>query len=155
MEQFVFVPASENNSTQSLTKQELSKYQHLQNSTYKTDSFKKGINKKLHAKGDSLVDKFLSCSRIKLSKSQTLILDGLEITVLLSGFAQQLRCKNAAAPDIYLDAAGISPTLALNQNIKAKERGRWVHFRLRTSEARKIVHARRCCIYLCAHFSER
>ena len=39
-------------------------------------------------------------------------------------FAQQLRRKNAEVPDIYftlLDAAGISPTLILNQNARAKE----------------------------------
>ena len=46
----------------------------------------------------------------------------METGVLLSDFAQQIRCKNADVPDIYftlLDAAEISPTLALNQNAKA------------------------------------
>ena len=91
------------------------------------------INKLLFSKADSLVDKILSCPRIKLSNSQTLFLDGVETGIFLSDFARQLRCKNAEVPDIYfilLDAAGISPTLILNQNAKAKERGSWVPFKI-------------------------
>ena len=136
MEQFVLVPASVYNKsliTQSVTKQELPKYQPLQNPTYQVDSLKKEINKKLFSKADSLVDKILSCPRIKLSNSQALILDGVETGIFLSDFAQQLRRKNADIPDIYftlLDAAGISPTLILNQNAKAKERGSWVPFKI-------------------------
>ena len=94
---------------------------------------KKEINKKLISKADFLVEKILSCPRIKLSTSQTLSLDGVETGILLSDFAQQLRRKNADVPDIYfisLDAAGVSPTLILNQNAKAKERGSWVLFKI-------------------------
>ena len=67
----------------------------------------------------------MSCPRIQLSNSQTLILDGVETEISLIYFAQQLRRKNAEVPDIYftlLDAAGISPTPILNQNAKTKER---------------------------------
>ena len=136
MDQFVLVPASvyiKNLITQSITKQELPKYQLLQDPTYQVDSLKKEINRKLFSKTDSLVDKILSCPRIKLSNSQTLILDGVETGNFLSDFAQQLRCKNADIPDTYftlLDAAEISPTLILNQNAKAKERGSWVPFKI-------------------------
>ena len=66
------------------------------------------------------------CPRIKLSNSHTLILDGVETGIFLSDFAQQLRRKNADVPDSYftlLDAAGISPTLILNQYAKTEERG--------------------------------
>ena len=108
--------------TQSVTKQELPNYQPSQNPTYHIDSLKKEINKKLFSRAVSLVDKILSCPHIKLSNSQTLILDGIETGIFLSDFAQQLRCKNADVPDIYfnlLDAAGITPTLILNQNAKA------------------------------------
>ena len=134
MEQFVLVPASVYNKfliTQSVTKQELPKYQPSQNHTYHIDSLKKEINKNLFSKADPLVDKTLSRPRIKLSNSKTLILDGVETGNFLSDFAQQLRRKNADVPDIYftlLDAAGISPTLILNQNAKAKERRSWVPF---------------------------
>ena len=128
MDQLVLVPASvykRSLITQSVTKQELPKYQPSQNPTYQIDSLKKEINKKLFSKADSLVDKILSCPRIKLSNSQTLFLDGVETGIFLSDFAQQLRRKNADVPDIYfnlLDAADISPTLILYQNAKAKER---------------------------------
>ena len=136
MDQFVFVPASVYNKSlniQSVTKQELPKYQPSQNPTYQIDSLKKEINKKLFCKADSLVDKILSSPHIKLSNSQTFILDGVETGIFLSDLAQQLRRKNADVPDIYftlLDAADISRTLILNQNAKAKERGSWVPFKI-------------------------
>ena len=59
------------------------------------------MNKKLFSKADSLVDKILSCPRIKLSSSQALILDGVQIAISLLDVAQQLRRKNADLPDIY------------------------------------------------------
>ena len=136
MDQFVLVPASVYNKsliTQSVTKQELTKYQPSQNPTYQIDSLKKEINKKIFSKADTLVDKNLSSPRIKLSNSETSILDGVETGIFLSDFAQQLRRKNADVPDIYftlIDSAGISPTLILNQNAKAKERGSWVPFKI-------------------------
>ena len=119
--------------TQSVTKQELPKYQHSQNPTYQVDSIKKEINKNLFSKADTLVDKILSCPRINLSNSQTLILDDVETVISLLDFAQQLRRENAEVPDIYFtlfDAAGISPTLILNQNAKAKEKRSWVPFKI-------------------------
>ena len=124
---FFLVPASVYNKsfiTQSVTKQELPKYQPSHNPTYQIDSLKKEINKKIFSKTDFLVDKIFSCARIKLSNSQNLVLYGVETGIFLSDFAQQLRRKNADAPDIYftlLDAAGLSPTLIPNQNAKAKE----------------------------------
>ena len=81
------------------------------------DSLKRDINKKLFVEADTLIYKILSCSRIKLSKSQTIILDGVNTGVLISDFTVPLRRKNADVPDIYftlLDAAGTSPSLVLN-----------------------------------------
>ena len=121
MDQFVLVPASVYNKsliTQS-TKQVLPKYKPPQNPTYQIDSLEKEINKKFFSKAHFLVDKILSCPRIKLSNSETLILDGVETGFFLSDFAQQLRRKNADVLGIHftlLDAAVISPTLILNQN---------------------------------------
>ena len=134
MEQFVLVPASVYNksvTTQSDTKQELPKYKAEQPPTYQFDSL--NINKKLFGKADPLRDKILSCSRIKLSNSQTMILDGVDTGVLISDFALYLRRKNADVPYIYftlLDADGISPSLVFNQNAEAKDRGSWVPFKL-------------------------
>ena len=127
MEQIVFVPASvydKSVTTQSVTKQGLPKCKVERPPTYQIDSFKRDINKKVFGKADPLIDKILSCSRIKLSKSQTITLDGVDTGVLISDFTLHLRRKNEDVPDIYftlLDATGISPSLVFNQNAKAKE----------------------------------
>ena len=87
----------------------------------------------LFGKADSLIDKIFSCSRIKLSNSQTMIMDGVDTRVLISDFTLHLRRKNADVPDIFftlLDAAGISPSLVFKQNATAKERGSWIPFKL-------------------------
>ena len=138
MEQFVLVRGSVYNksvTTQSVTKQELPKYKAEQPPTYQINSLKRDINKKLFGKADTLLDKNLSCSRIKLSNSQTLFyfLYGLDTGVLISNFTLHLRRKNVDVPDIYftlLDAAEISPSLVFNQKAKAKDRGSWVPFKV-------------------------
>ena len=134
MEQFVLVPASVHSKSvtaQSVAKQELPKYKAEQPPTYQIDSL--NINKKLFGKADTLIDKILSCSRIKSSNSQTISLDGVETGVLISDFTQHLRRKNADVLDIYftlLDVAGLSPSLVFNQNAKAKHRRSWVPFKV-------------------------
>ena len=136
MEQIVLVPASvykKSVTTQSVTKRELPNYKTEQPPTYQIDSLKRDINKKLFGKTDTLIDKTLSCSRIKLSNSQTIILDGVDTGVLFSNFTLYLRRKNVDVPDIYftlLDVAGISPSLNFKQNAKAKDRGNWVPFKV-------------------------
>ena len=134
MEQFVLVPASVYNksvTTQSVTKQEFPKYETEQPHTYQIDSLKTDINMKLFGKADTLIGKVLSYSRIKFSNSETLNLDGVDTGVLISDFTLYLRRRNVNVPDVYfplLDAAGISPSLVLKQNSKAKVRGSWVLF---------------------------
>ena len=132
MEQFVLVPASVyNKSAHTVTKKELPKYKAEQPPTYQIDSL--NLNKKMFGKADTLIDKILSCSRIKLSNSQTIALDGVDTGVLISDFILHLRRKNADVPDIYstlLDAAGISPCLVFNKNAKAKDRGSWIPFKV-------------------------
>ena len=86
MEQFLLVPASVYNksvTTQSATKQKLPKYKAEQPATFQTDSLKRDINQKLFGKADPLIDKILSCSRIKLSISQTKSLDGVDTGVFI------------------------------------------------------------------------
>ena len=134
MEQFVLVPASvysKSVTAQSVTKQELPKCKAEQPPTYQIGSL--NLNKKMFGKADPPIDTIVSCSRIKLSNSQTKILDGVDTGVLISNFSQHLRRENADVLDIYftlLDAAGISPSLIFNQNAKAKERGSWVPFKV-------------------------
>ena len=159
MEHFLLVPASVYNKSliiQSVKKQELPKYRPSENPTYQVDSLKKEINKKCFSNADSLLGRFLACPHIRLSNSQTLVLDRVEIGIFLLDIAQQLRRKNADVPDIYftsLDATGISPTWILNQNAKAKDRGSWVRFKIWTSEAAKAVYTGWCCWWLCAQLS--
>ena len=84
MEQFVLVPASVYNKSvtiQSFTKQELPKYKAEQPPLYQIDYIKRDINKKLFGKADALIDKILTCSRIKLSNWQTIVLDGIDTGV--------------------------------------------------------------------------
>ena len=134
MEQFVLVPPSVYNksmTTQSVTKHKLPKYKVEQPPTYQIDSL--NLNKKLFGKADTLIDKILSGSRIKLSNSQTINLEDIDTGVLISDFTLHLRRTNADVPDIYftlVDAAGISPSLVFNQNAKAKDRGSWVPFKV-------------------------
>ena len=93
MEQLVPVPASVYNksvTTQSVTKQEFPKYKTEQPRKYQIDSLNRDINKKLFGKADTLIDKLLSCSRIKLSNSQTNVLHGVDTGVLISDFTQHL-----------------------------------------------------------------
>ena len=136
MEQFVLVPASVYNksvTSQSVTKQDLPKYKAEQPPTYQVDSLKRDIKKKVFGKADNLIDKILSCSRIKLSNSQTIILDDVDTGVLISDFTLRLSQINAVVQDIYFTlpgAAGISPSLVLNQNATAKDRGSWVPFKI-------------------------
>ena len=117
MEQFVLVPASvynKNVTPQSVTKQELPKFKAEQPPTYQIDSLKRDINKKLFGEADTPKDKIFSSSRIKLSKSQTIILGSVDTALLISDFTQHLRRKKVDVPDNYftfLDAAGIPPSL--------------------------------------------
>ena len=92
--------------------------------------------KNYYAKADSLVDKYLSCPRIKPSKSQFSKLDGVKTRVSLSDFAHQLRRKNADVRDSHstlLDAAGLSPAQELNRNTRDRDKRSWVLFRLWTA----------------------
>ena len=136
MEQFLLVPASVyNNSvtTQSVAKQELPKFKAEQPPTYRIESLKRDINKKHFGKADSLIGEILSCSRIKLSISQPIFLDGVDTGVLISDFTLHLRRKNPDVPDNYFclfDAAAISPSLVVNQNARAKDTGSWVPFKV-------------------------
>ena len=161
MEHSVLVPPSlcsknKSSNTQAVTKQELPKYQADRNPTYQIDSLKCEINKKLFATADFLVDRYLSCPCSKLSNLQTLDSDSVEWRILLSEVVLQLCRKNADVPVIYFtlfDAAGISPTLVLNQNSKTKERGSWVPIKIWMSEGAKAVRAKWSCLWFCTQLS--
>ena len=77
-------------------------YKAEQPSTYQIDSLNRDINKKLFGKADALIDKILSCTRIKLSNSQTITLDDVDTGVLISDFTLHLRRKNSDVPAFTL-----------------------------------------------------
>ena len=160
MEQFVLVPLSVYNSSNNptvVTKQELPKYKPEQTPTHHKDTLKKEINQQLSTSASPLVKKFLESPRIKLSNSNTLILDGIETGVLLKDFAQRLKRKNVPIPDIsftLLDAASITPNVVVNSHAKGKERGAWIPFKIWTTKAAETLHARICGIWFCAQFGK-
>ena len=132
-------------------------YKAEQPPTYQIDSLKEDMKKKLFGKANTLRDKTLSCSRIKASSLQTTILNGADTGVLISDFTLHLRQKNVGVPDIYftlIDDAGISASLVFNQNVKAKDRGSWVPFKVWTSEAAKTVYAWCCCLRFCTQLGK-
>ena len=152
MEQFVLVPLSVYNSSNNatiVTKQELPKYKHEQTRTNHKDTLWKEINQQLSTSACPLVSKTLESPRIKLSKSNTLILDGTETGVLLQDFAQRLKRKNVPVPDIYFtlfDAVSITQVIVVNSHAKCKERGAWIPFKIWTIKVAETLHARICSI---------
>ena len=76
---------------------------------YKKPTFKSGHRVRI-SKYDTVIERILSCSRIKFSNSLTIILDGVDTGVLFSDFTLHLRRKHVDVADIYftlLNAAGI------------------------------------------------
>ena len=136
VEQFVLVPLSvytSSNSPTIVTKQEPPKYKPEQTPTYHKDTLKKEINQQFSTSASTLVNKVLESPRIKLSNSNTLILNGIETGVPLKDFAQHLKRKNVPIPEIYftlLDAASITPNLVVNSHAKGEERGAWIPFKI-------------------------
>ena len=158
MDEFVLVPLSIYNSSNistSLTKQELPNYKPEQTPTYHKDTLKKEINQQLSTSAYPLVNKSLESPRIKISKSNTLILDETEPVVLLKDFAEHWKRKNVPIPDIHftlLDATSITPDIVFNSHAKCKERGLWMRFKIRTTKSAETLHARTCSLCFCAQF---
>ena len=94
----------------------------------------KSVNRQLKSKsGTSIVDQILESPRIKLSNSDTIILDGRDTLVHIVNFVHDLRRKTPQIPDIYftiLDATQISRDLVNNPNAKKKDRGNWIPFQI-------------------------
>ena len=136
MKQFVLVPLSvyiSSNTPTIVTKQELPNYKPEQTPTYHKDTFRKEINQQLSTSASPLVNKILESPRVKLSNSNTLILDGIDAGVLLKDFAQRLKRKNVPIPDIYFtlfDAASITSNLVVNSHAKGRERGARIPFKI-------------------------
>ena len=160
MEQFHLEPLSVYNSSNNptiVTKQELPKYKPEQTLRYPKDTLEKEINQQLSTSASPLVKKILESPRIKLSNSNTLILDGIETGVLLKDFAQRLKRKNVPVPDIYftsLDSASVTPDINVNSHAKSKERGAWIPFKIWTWKVAETLNARIRSIWFCAQIGE-
>ena len=136
MEQFDLVPLSVYNSSTNpsiVTKEEPHKFKPDQNPTYHKGTTRKKITQQLTRTATSVLNKILESPRVKLSNLKTLILDGIETSVLLKDFSQHLKRKNEPIRDFYftlLDAASISPDFVINIHAKGEKRGAWIPFRI-------------------------
>ena len=118
---------------------------------------KKEINQHLATSATPLLNNVLESPLIKLSNSNTLILDGKETGVLLKEFAQRLKHKNVPMPDFYftlLDAASITPDLLVNSHAKGKERGVWIPFKIWRTKVGEILRAKICSMCFCEQFGK-
>ena len=162
MEQFVLflVPLSvynSNNNPAIATKQELPKNKPEQTSKYHKDTLKKEINQQLSTSASPSLNKILESPCIKLSISNTLILDGKETVVLLKDFSQRFKRKNVIIPDIHFtlfDAASITHDIVANSHAKGKEGGAWIPFKIWTTKIAETFHANICSIWFCAQFGK-
>ena len=131
MEQFVLVRLFVYNSSNSptiVTKQELPKYKPKQTPTYHKHTLEKENNQQLSTSVSPLVNKILESPRIKLSSSNTLILDGRETGLLLKDFPQRLKRKTYPYPTfclLYLTQLASLPTLLskVMPRVRKKEPG--------------------------------
>ena len=94
----------------------------------------KSVNRTLKTNNNkALVEEILNSPRIKISNSDTIILDGKETNVSFSDFVFRLKRKNEQFPDLYfaiLDAIGLDSDLVINSNAKSQDRGGWIPFEI-------------------------
>mgnify|MGYP000102245044 FL=1 len=95
------------------------------------DRVYKNVSNKAITKGH--VNQILSSPRIKLSQSDTIILDGRETFVPVIDFLSSTRKREGVLPDIYitiLDAVQYNPSSVINKDAKSKDRGNWIPFKI-------------------------
>ena len=103
MEQFGLVPLSVYNCSNNptiVTKQELPKNKTEHTPTYDKDTFKKEVRQQLNTSASPLINRILASPYIKLSNSNSLIIDRIETGVLSKDFSKHLRRKNVLVADI-------------------------------------------------------
>ena len=161
MEQFVLLPLfvyNSSNNPSNVPKQEQPKYKPEQTPTYHKGTLKKENIQQLSTSASPLVNNILESPRIKLSNSNTLILDGIETGVLFKDLAQRLKHKKVSVADIYftlLDAASITPDLVVNSHAKSKERGDWIPFKIWTTKVAELLKATICSIWFSAQIWQK
>ena len=82
---------------------------------------------------ESVINEILSSLCIKLSLSDSILLDGRDTNVAFIDFVYALKKKNVECPDIcyaILGAIGLNPHKIINKDAKSKERGSWIPFQI-------------------------
>lgn len=91
------------------------------------------LNSRLTSLTKGHVSQLLLSPRIKLSRSDTIIVDGRDTFVPVHDFFLATRKKNIPLPDVYftiLDAAQYTPSAVINKDAKSKDRGTWIPFKI-------------------------
>ena len=79
-----------------------------------------------------LIDSVLNSPRIRLSQSQNIIMDTRDTKESFVDCVSPLKRKKTDCLDVYftiLEATQFLPTLVINRNAKAKQRGTWIPFK--------------------------
>ena len=135
MEQFVLIPQHLYEQKFILDVEKLDTFEQKPVSvpTHLNPNYKEISNKTRSFKNESIVDQILNSPRVKLSLSDTILLDGRDTEVAFADFIFALKRKNVDFPDIYytiLDATGINPQKVINKDGKSKDRGSWIPFKI-------------------------
>ena len=98
------------------------------------DSVHSAVNAKLKTSNNKhLNDLILNSPRIRLSRSENIILDNRDTKESIVNFVCVSKRKNTDFPDIYftiLEATQFPSKLVMNKNAKAKDRGTWISFNI-------------------------
>ena len=135
MDQFDLIPQQLYNQKIRLSPQRLDKYNEKQDSVSKNlETVYRKVNAKTKcSSNESLINEILNSPRIKLSLSDSILLDGRDTNVAFVDFVYALMRKNVKSPDIYytiLDSIGLNPHKTINKDAKSKERGSWIPFQI-------------------------
>ena len=96
----------------------------------KFDSVYSAVNARLKTSNKKhIIDLILNSPRIKLSRSDNILLENRDTKEFIEDFVCALKQKNTDFPDIYfiiLEATQLPPKLVINKKAKAKDRGIWI-----------------------------
>ena len=136
MDHFVLIPYSIYQSQSTLPKKsKLEQKQEKEEIVPKNFvSIYSAVNAKLKKSNNKhLIDLILNSPRIRLSQSESIILDNRDTKESIVDFMCALKRKNIDFTDIYftiLEATRIPPKLVVNKDAKAKDRGTWIPFKI-------------------------
>ena len=156
MDQFVLIPQQLYEQKIKFSHRRLDKYNEKQQLVpkYLETVYKKVNAKTKSSSNESIINVILSSPSIKLSLSDSVLLDGGDTSVAFLNFVYVLKRKNFERHYIYytsLDAIGLNPKIFINKDAKRKERGSWIPFK---SERSGFVKGRKSRIWFSSKPSE-